>query len=191
MSDRLRPICQISLFSNVIPCGVHEAVYIFDGINENDSEIQPNKIHGDTGAQSEVVFGFALLLAVQIMPRIRNFKHLRYYRPSKLCTFLHIDNLFTEQAIDWDLIKTHYYDMLRIVMSIKTGKIKASTILRKLCSKSRKNKIYFAFRELGRVVRTMFLLNYINDPELRKTIQAATCKSEELGVITETGQIGH
>lgn len=169
----------IALFSNFIPCGVHEAVYIFDGINENDSEIQPNKIHGDTGAQSEVVFGFGLLLAVQIMPRIRNFKHLRYYRPSKHCTFLHIDNLFTEQAIDWDLIKTHYYDMLRVVMSIKAGKIKASTILRKLCSKSRKNKIYFAFRELGRVVRTIFLLNYINDPELRKTIQAATCKSEE------------
>ena len=51
--------------------------------------------------------------------------------------------------------------------------------MRKLCSKSRKNKLYFAFRELGRVVRTIFLLNYINDPELRKMIQAATCKSEE------------
>lgn len=65
------------------------------------------------------------------------------------------------------------------LMSIRSGKIKASTILRKLCTQSRKNKIYQAFRELGRVVRTMFLLNYINDIDLRRLIQAATCKSEE------------
>ena len=64
-------------------------------------------------------------------------------------------------------------------MSIRTGKIKASTILRKLCSKSRKNKLYFAFRELGRVGRTIFLLKYISDVDLRRLIQAATCKSEE------------
>jgi TnpA family transposase len=88
-------------------------------------------------------------------------------------TFLQ-KNLF-----DWDLIKTYYHDMLIVVISIFKGKIKASTILRKLCSKSRKNKLYFAFRELGRVVRTIFLFNHINDPELRKMIQAATCKSEE------------
>jgi TnpA family transposase len=69
--------------------------------------------------------------------------------------------------------------MLRVAMSIQQGKVKASTVLRRLCSQSRKNKLYFAFRELGRVERTIFLLNYLNDVELRKTIHAATCKSEE------------
>lgn len=69
--------------------------------------------------------------------------------------------------------------MLRAAISIQKGTVKASPVLRRLCSKSRKNKLYFAFRELGRVERTIFLLNYINDPELRRMIQAATCKSEE------------
>lgn len=54
-----------------------------------------------------------------------------------------------------------------------------STILRRLGSGSVKNKLYFAFRELGRVIRTMFLLRYINDPEMRQTIHAATNKSEQ------------
>jgi len=94
-------------------------------------------------------------------------------------SFEHIDGIFTNDKIDWGLIEAHYHDMLRVVMSIQNGKIKASTILRKLCGRSRKNKIYQAFRELGRVVRTVFLLNYINDIDLRRTIQAATCKSEE------------
>ena len=64
-------------------------------------------------------------------------------------------------------------------MSVKAGKITASTILRRFGTKNRKNKLYFALRELGRVVRTMFLLEYITDIDLRKTIQDATCKSEE------------
>ncbi|HHX8417257.1 TPA: Tn3 family transposase [Legionella pneumophila] len=171
----------IALFSNFIPCGVYEATFIFDGIIENESDIQPKTIHGDTGAQSEVVFAFAYLLAIQLMPRIRNFKHLKYYRPVMTDgdVFEHIDSIFTNDRSDWGIIEAHYHDMLRVVMSIQSGKIKASTILRKLCSQSRKNKIYQAFRELGRIIRTTFLLNYINDIELRRMIQAATCKSEE------------
>lgn len=42
----------------------------------------------------------------------------------------------------------------------------------------RKNRLYQAFQGLGRVVRTTFLLRYINDAELRRVIQAATNKSE-------------
>ena len=113
------------------------------------------------------------------MPRIKQFKHLYYYKASSKDHYENINELFTEKPIDWELIETHYHDMLRVAISIQKGKVKASTVLRKLCSKSRKNKLYFAFRELGRVERTIFLLNYINDPEMRRMIQAATCKSEE------------
>ena len=68
--------------------------------------------------------------------------------------------------------------MLRGAISISQGKIGSSTILRKLGTYSRKNKLYSAFCELGRVVRTMFLLHLIRDEELRRTINAATNTSE-------------
>ena len=68
--------------------------------------------------------------------------------------------------------------MLRVALSIKEGKITPSTILKKLGTYSRKNKLYQAFRELGRVIRTAYLMKYIKDVELRSTIQAATNKSE-------------
>ncbi len=80
--------------------------------------------------------------------------------------------------IDWPLIETHLPDMLRVVLSIRAGRISASTLLRKLGTYSRKNRLYQAFQELGRVVRTAFLLRYLNDAELRRVIQAATNKSE-------------
>ena len=69
-------------------------------------------------------------------------------------------------------------DMLRVALSIKAGHVMPSTVLRRLATDSRKNKLYFVFRELGRVVRTIFLLRYLSSVELRHTIQAATNKSE-------------
>src|SRR5438445_13859837 len=69
-------------------------------------------------------------------------------------------------------------DLLRVVLSIKAGKVSSAVLLRKLGNYSRKNRLYQAFRELGRVVRTVFLLRYISDRELREQIQATTNKVE-------------
>lgn len=121
--------------------------------------------------------GLAYLLGIQLMPRIRNWKGKTFYRPSPETRFEHIDSLFTAQ-IDWDLIETMVPELLRVAVSIRSGAILPSDILRRLGSYSRKNKLYFALRELGYVVRTMFLLRYISEADLRQAIQSATNKSE-------------
>ena len=69
-------------------------------------------------------------------------------------------------------------DMLRVVLSIRAGRLLPSAILRRFTTYSRKNRLYFAFRELGRVIRTDFLLRYLGSIELRRAIQAATNKSK-------------
>jgi TnpA family transposase len=168
----------IALFGNFIPCGVYEAVYILDGLVKNESDIQPDTLHGDTQAQSAPVFGLAHVLGIKLMPRIRNIKELVFFKAEAGVPYKHIQSLF-RGTIDWDLLAMHYRDMLRVAVSIKLGKITPSMILRRLGTFSRKNKLYFSFRELGRVIRTMFLLNYINDVELRRSVHAATNKSEE------------
>lgn len=154
-----------------------EAVYILDGLLKNQSDIQPDTIHGDTQSQTATVFALAYLLGITLMPRIRNWQDLKLYRPRRSSRYTNIDQLFSD-VINWDLIETHLPDMLRVALSIKTGKINASTILRKLGTNSRKNKLFQAFQELGSAVRTGFLLQYLADAELRATIQAATNKSE-------------
>lgn len=174
----------IALFSHFIPCGVYEAIYILDGLIKNESDIQPDTVHGDTQSQSTPVFGLAHLLGINMMPRIRNPKSLIFYRPNPKQKYTHIDKLFGE-SIDWSLIKTHLPDMLRVALSIKAGKIMPSAILRRLGSKSAKNKLYFAFRELGRVIRTKFLLEYINNIEIRKMVQSATNKNEEFNYFAQ------
>lgn len=165
----------IALFSHFIPCGVWEAVYIIDGLLKNKSDIQPDTLHADTQGQSTPVFALAHLLGINLMPRIRNWKDLTFFRPDKNTRYKHIDPLFSD-VVDWELLETHWQDLLQVVLSIKAGKILPSTLLRKLSNDSKKNRLYQAFRELGRVVRTGFLLRYISDIKLREQITASTNK---------------
>ncbi len=167
----------IALFSRFTTCGSWEGHYILDFLQENQSDIQPDTVHADTQGQSAAIFGLAHLLGIRLQPRIRNWKGLNLFRPHAHSRYEHIDCLFTKR-VDWELIETMLPEMLRVAVSIGAGKIKPSTVLRRLATYSRKNKLYFAFRELGYVVRTMFLLEYLSDVELRRLIQSATNKSE-------------
>lgn len=168
----------IALYSHFLSCGAYEGNYLIDGLLNNQSEIQPEFLHGDTQSQSYPVFGLSYLLGIQLMPRIRNIHDLNLFRPDKTCRYEHIDQLFAG-SIDFALIEQLLPDMLKIILSIKLGRMPASSLLRRLGTYSRKNKLYFAFRELGKVIRTLFLLNYIDNVDLRQVIQSETNKSEE------------
>ncbi len=169
----------IALFSNFITCGVYEGRYLLDNIGEIDSEDKPEYVHGDTHSQSFVIFAVAYLLGIKVMPRIRHLQNLTLYRPNKTDKFNLIDPLFNGNPINWDHIFNHVEEMFRVAISIKEGKIKPSSFLNKIAYCGGRNKLYIAFRELGRALRTIYILKYINDFDLRKEVHAATCKSEE------------
>jgi TnpA family transposase len=167
----------VALFSHFIPCGVWEAIYIIDGLLKNTAALQPTTVHADTQGQAAPVFAFAHLLGIQLLPRIRNWKDLTFYRPEQGSRYQHLEALFGD-VVDWDLIATHWQDLLQVVLSIKAGRISSATLLRKLGTYSRKNRLYLAAREVGRVIRTIFLLEYLSNLQLRQEIIASTNKVE-------------
>ena len=132
----------VALFSHFIPCGVWEAVYIIEGLLQNESDIQPDLIHADTQGQSLPVFGLAALLGFDLLPRIRNWHDLIFYRPGPQARYQHIDSLFGDNTIDWELIETHFSDLLRTAISIREGRVSSVTLLRRLGVHSRKNRLY-------------------------------------------------
>lgn len=167
----------IALFSHFIPPGVWEAIYIIEGLLKNTSVIQPDRIHADTQGQSTPVFAFSYLLGIQLMPRIRNWKDLTFYRSDKSTSYQHIDSLFNE-TVDWKLIEDLWQDLMQVAISIERGHVSSAVLLRKLGHYSRKNRLYQVAREVGRVIRTIFLLDYISDLPLRRQITATTNKAE-------------
>lgn len=163
----------IALFSRFVPCGVWEAVYIIEGLLEQESEAAPKEIHADTQGQSFPVFGLAHLFGFELLPRIRNFRDLTFHRPEPGVRYRHIDALFGE-PINWQLLEDHWQDLMKVAISIREGELSSITLLRRLRHDSKRNKIYRAFRELGRVIRTMVLLRYVCDATLRENITRAT-----------------
>src|SRR5260370_14777657 len=118
------------------------------------------------------VFGLAGLLGFDLVPRIRNWHDLIFYRPEEGTRYQHIDSLFGDEAIDWKLIETHWTDLLRTAISVREGRLSSVTLLRRLGNHSRKNRLYPAFRELGPAIRTITLLRYLSEPQLREPITA-------------------
>ncbi len=76
------------------------------------------------------------------------------------------------------LIRVHWNDILRIAASIRTGTVTASLILRQLASYPRQNGVAAALRELGRLERTLFTLDWLEDPELRRQTSQELNKGE-------------
>jgi TnpA family transposase len=67
---------------------------------------------------------------------------------------------------------------MRVIVSIREGAVSSVTLLKRLRSGSRRNATYTAFREVGRVIRTVQLLRYLSDAPLRSRVTAATNKAE-------------
>jgi TnpA family transposase len=76
------------------------------------------------------------------------------------------------------LIRAHWTDILRIAASIRTGTVTASLILRQLASYPRQNGVAAALRELGRLERTLFTLDWLEDLELRRQTSQELNKGE-------------
>jgi hypothetical protein len=82
-------------------------------------------------------------------------------------------------------------DLLRVALSIRAGKISSATLLLRLGNESRKNRIYRALREVGRAVRTVVLLRYLSEPELREGITAITNRVEAFHGFAKWLSVGH
>lgn len=75
-------------------------------------------------------------------------------------------------------IRVHWNEILRLATSIKQGTVTASLTLRKVGSYPRQNGLAVALRELGRIERTLFILNWLQSVELRRRVNACLNKGE-------------
>jgi TnpA family transposase len=80
--------------------------------------------------------------------------------------------------INVKLIEDSWDEILRLASSIRTGTVTASLMLRKLASYPRQNRLALALRELGRIERTLFTLEWLQSPELRRRATVGLNKGE-------------
>lgn len=174
----------IAYFRHFIPPGVLEAIYVIEALLKAGLSVQPDTVYSDTHGQSETVFAYTHLVGIQLMPRIRGWKDLTFYRADRSTTYDHIDSLFTD-VVDWKLIQEHWPDLMQVAISIQQGKVASPILLRKLSAEGRNNRLFKASRELGRVLRTIYLLKWIGSKEMRQEVSGTTNKIESYHAFTK------
>ena len=176
---------QFSSFSvNVINTNARDAVHVIDGINNHETELCIHEHYTDTAGYTDQVFGLCQLLGFKFAPRIRDISDLLLYSISGLgdTKYSKVRNVI-QGKINTKIIEDNFDDVLRLAYSIKEGLVSGSLIMSKLGSYARQNSLATALREMGRIEKTIFLLEYIMDKSLRRRIQRGLNKGEAMNAL--------
>lgn len=165
-----------SVFStNAISCAEREAPYVLDGLLQNDSHLKPHMHFTDTHGYTDQIFGLCYLLGLSFMPRISKFQEANFYKPPGVQTYQLLNPVFTN-TVDLDLIVEQWDPLVRVVASLKNRVVSANVIVHRLINSS--GRLSKALSHLGKLVKTTYLLRYINDPELRRMIEIQLNRGE-------------
>jgi TnpA family transposase len=151
--------------------------YVLDGLLYHDTDLVIEEHYTDTAGFTDQVFGLCHLLGFRFAPRIRDVGERRLYPIGDRKRWPKLEPTFGE-SIRLREIETQWDGILRAASSIQLGTVTASLLLRKLAAYPRQNRLALAMREFGRIERTLFLLNWMQDPTLRVRVQAGLNKGE-------------
>ena len=158
---------RFGLFSAaVITASDREAISMVDMHLGNP--VVKSTIHStDTHGTSEVVFGMMYLLDIYFAPRIKDIASLQLFGFIYKKEYADLDyELLPDQSTNTALIKEHWDEILRVMVSLKLGKTSAAQLLKRLDSYAHQNPLHKALKEFGKVTRTAFILRYYDDVEL-------------------------
>lgn len=166
-----------SFGSRIMSATAGEAPYVLDGLVLGAGNLPLHEHYTDTGGATDHVFALCHLLGFRFAPRLRDIGDRKLGSIAAPSTYKGIENLMG-RTIKTAAIEADWDDIVRIVASIKDGTVAPSVILRKLAAYKRQNRLDFALAELGRIERTLFTLDWLEQPELRRARQAGLNKGE-------------
>lgn len=154
-----------------------EAAYVIDGVLYHEADLNIAIHHTDGGGVSDHTFALAHLLGFRLAPRIPNLGERRLYAFGTADTWAALAPFIAGQP-DEKLITAHWDDVLRLAVSVRTGVVSASLLLKRLGAYPRQNGLALALREIGRIERTLFVLDWLEMPALRRQATAELNKGE-------------
>ncbi|BAH73473.1 Tn3 family transposase [Solidesulfovibrio magneticus] len=172
ISDQYAPF-----HTKIINATVRDATHVLDGLLYHESDLRIEEHYTDTAGFTDHVFALMQLLGFRFAPRIRDLADKRLYIHGDAKQYPTLAGLIGG-SVNIKHVRAHWDEILRLAASIKQGTVTASLMLRKLGSYPRQNGLAVALREFGRIERTLFALNWMQNIELRRRVQIGLNKGE-------------
>jgi hypothetical protein len=123
---------QYSVFgTRVISCSPREALYVLDGLLENDTILRPREHYTDTHGFTEQLFGLCFLLGYSFMPRLRDLADQQLYKVDRTLPLGRLQPLF-HSGVDLDLIPEQWDQLVRVAASLRNRVVPAHIVLQRL-----------------------------------------------------------
>lgn len=161
----------VCIYSQLKSCSSSEVASMLEGILRHETDMPLEKNYVDTHGQSEVGFAFCHLLGFQLLPRLKNIRQQKLYRPNRgePERFANLQPILS-RPIQWEIIEQQYDEMIKFATALKLGTSDAESILRRFTRANLQHPTYKALAELGKAVKTIFLCDYLRLEALRREI---------------------
>lgn len=184
VSDQFGPFATQS-----IPATVGEAPYILDGLLMNAAGKKIKEQYADTGGFTDHVFAVTSLLAYRFIPRIRDLPSKRLYVFDPAAAPKELKGLIGGKIRENTIIE-NWPDILRSAATIVAGIMPPSQLLRKFASYPRQHELAVALREIGRIERTLFIIDWLLDADMQRRAQIGLNKGEAHHALKNALRIG-
>lgn len=169
----------LPLCTKIIGSNEHESHYLFNMLNSNTSDIEIAAISGDMHSINRVNFILLFLFGYRFMPR---FTQLDKKAKTNLVSFddpkLYEKLLIKpSKKVNVELIIREWDNILRIMATLGLKKSSQSIIVKKLSS-YQSNDTLRALIELDKIIMTLYILDYIDDEGMRKTVHRSLNRGE-------------
>ena len=175
-----------TLVTNHVPCNAriigtheHESHFVFDILYNNTTDIRPERHSTDTHGTNQVNFFLLFFAGYQFAPRYRDL----HKKMASLVGFQHPNHyahyLIKPARKTFDaLIVKEWPNIQRILASLVQKDVTQATVVRKLSSYARQNQTKKGLWELDNVLRSIYILDFIDDSGLRQSVQKALNRGE-------------
>jgi TnpA family transposase len=157
------------------------------------NDVVKSDIHStDSHGFSEAIFGATHMIEVSYAPRLKNLKRQKLYIfKNQNSTDRSSWKIVPSAYIETDLIEENWDDILRLIATVKLKEVTASDLFRRLNSYSIQHPLYRALKAFGRIIKSMFILRYIDDVGLRQAIEKQLNKIEQSHNLTRAVSVGN
>ena len=187
ISDNYAPF-----YSVPIECTERDAPYVLDGLLYHESDLDPQEHYTDTAGYIELNFAAFPMFGKRFCPRIRGLHRQWLYCLDRQRDYGPLNPIVKapKHNLHLEWITAHWNRIGQFFASFAAGQSTASVALKRLLACGPRNHFYRAVRELGRLYKSIFILDYLSDPELRRRIRRGLLKSEQLHALARRVHYG-
>ena len=172
-----------------ISATVSEAPYILDGLLMNEAGRKITEQYADTGGFTDHVFAVTSLLGFRFIPRIRDLPSRRLYLFDPASAPNELRSLIGGKIRE-GLVVQNWPGVLRSTATMVTGAMPPSQLLKKFAAYPRQHELAVALREIGRVERTLFIIEWLLDADMQRRAQIGLNKGEAHHALKNALRIG-